>query len=409
MSLSNLISILFCIGIASSALGALYQPTSLGYLAASPGVLLIAFTLLFLPLCRLSLIGRSTLLLLGWGLVVSFVSLVIYGYSPTYVSKMGALFVLSSIWLAPLIWGERINLHHLRLGLLGALIICFIGLLAIDFFPLNQFRDIFFGENFRIVEHRRVRGFMQETSHFAHIIGHAFFLLYLISRSGRPVLYHDLLVCLMLLAVLLGLIASRGSAMSVLMALLIATLNRRSAFYLLMITPFIYWAGGEVAKSIIYDIDNFTSTATRSTLLLTSLDAFFHNPLGYGYYGFYGALQQFGRIAIEFVSGQTSFVTTELLDIVEELNNVSTKTTVFDFGLVFGLPFFALIWQIVTRINLADVRARAALVYFFLSALTTNGHQSIFFFLGLTVLMRLYPSEMLYAVRRQNVAKLKNG
>ena len=391
MSISNLISALFCTGIAFSALGALYQPTSLGYLAASPGVLLIASTLLFLPFCRMGVQGRRTLLLLAWGFVVSFLSLLIYGYTPTYVTKTISLFVLSSIWLTPLLWVERINLRHLRLGLVGALVICFVGLLTIDIYPLNQFRDIFFGENYRIVEHGRVRGFMQETSHFAHIIGHSFFLLYLISRSSKPIQHRDFLISLMLLAVMLVLIGSRGSAASMLIALFIATLNRRSAFYFLLLSPFIYWAGGGVANSIIYDIDNFTSTATRSTLLLTSLDAFIHNPLGYGYYGFYGAIQQFGRSAIEFVRGQTSFVTTELLDIVEGLNNVSVKTTLFDFGLVFGLPFFALIWRFVQLINVVDIRARVALVYFFLSAFATSGHQSLFFFLGLAVLLRCYP------------------
>ena len=392
--MANLISVLFSMGVALSAFGALYQPIFLGYLAASPGILILGSTLIFLPLCKTRKQCRRVLLLLAWGGIGSLISLIIYGFSEKYFAKMMPLFVLNLVWISPLLWGNKIKLQHLRRGLFGGLAICLLGFLATDLIHFDFVLKLAFTEGYQTVEDGRARGFMQETSHFAHYIGHALILLYLMSSVQKPAKNRDVVVFLVLLSVFLGIIASRGSAISALVALLLATINRRNIYYLLLISPVIYLLGANVLYSITYDINNFTSTATRSTLWLASINALIHNPLGYGYYGFYGAVQEFGREAIRIVGGQTTFITTELIDIVEGLNNVSTKSTLFDFGLIFGLSFYIMIWWIVKHINISDVRARAALAYFFLSTLTTSGHQSLFFFLGLSVLLRLYPRKL---------------
>ena len=146
------------------------------------------------------------------------------------------------------------------------------------------------------------------------------------------------------------------------------------------------------AATITSDVENFTSTASRLTLMLASVQAFIANPFGYGYYGFYGAIQKFGTLAIAQVTEHTLLIVTELIDIVEELNNVSTKTTLFDFILVFGAPFIYFLVRLLRRMRLSDTRVRAALVYLFLSAMGTTGHQAILFFLGLALLVKLYPS-----------------
>jgi hypothetical protein len=82
---------------------------------------------------------------------------------------------------------------------------------------------------------------------------------------------------------------------------------------------------------------------------------------------------------------------TELQTIVGELTSVSFKSTLVDFGVVYGLPFWFFLAYVLRRIDLSDLRVRCALVYFALSGASTAGHESIAFFLGLAVLLRFYP------------------
>jgi hypothetical protein len=366
----------------------------MGYFAASPGILAISLSLIFLPLFRVHKLSRYALTLLAWGGGASMLSMALYGFSLFYITKAVSLFVLNLVWLSPLLWGHRINLTYLQRGLLAGLLICFLALLTSDIMALTPVRELAFSAAYQTVEDHRARGFMQEASYYAHFIGHSFVLLYLIASAGKPIRGRTLVINLIVLLVFIWIISSRGSAISLLVTLLIVVLNRFKIYYFLLIGLLIYFLGNQILDSFLYDIDNFTSMATRSSLWLTSINAFIHNPFGYGYYGFYGAIQEFGKMAVETVGQRTSFITTELEGIVEDLINVSTKSTLADFALVFGLPFFIVILRIVKSINTSDIRARAALVYFLISSLSTSGHQSLFFFLGLAILVRLYPRKL---------------
>ena len=82
----------------------------------------------------------------------------------------------------------------------------------------------------------------------------------------------------------------------------------------------------------------------------------------------------------------------EMEQIVEELTNVSTKTIPLDFSMVYGWLFIVLMVQIVRFIDMSDPRARASTVFLMISSMSTSGHSSITFFLGLVVLLRQYPS-----------------
>lgn len=394
--LNNIVSLLFCVGISLSAFGAVYIPNSLGYLAASPGVLFIAVTLFFVPFYFSAPQNKNIFILLGWGCVVSLLGFAIYDYEYIYLKKSFSLLVLNAIWLAPLIWRDCLKLHYLQAGIVVALLISLVGILVIDFYSIDAVKELVFSPDFNSSSGGRIRGFMQEPSHLGHIIASTFLLQYLISTADKPVDHRSFVVYLILLSVILYLVGSRGSSISVLIAFVTSLLRRRSWIWLLFFAPLIYVCSVEIVESIGYDIENYTSTATRFTLILASLNALLHNPFGYGYYGFYGCVQEYGRIAIVLVNKYTDFDVTELHDIVENLHNLSTKSTIFDFGLVFGIPFYYFIWRLIKRIDTSDFRVRASLVYFFLSTLSTSGHQSIFFFLGLAVLVRLYPYSPLY-------------
>ena len=127
-------------------------------------------------------------------------------------------------------------------------------------------------------------------------------------------------------------------------------------------------------------------------MALTGLASTLLNPLGYGYYGFYGAVQRFGLWSMGWLSDRLPLNFSEMTSIIEELSNVSTKSTLLDFSVVLGWGFLVLLWRAGTLINLKDPRARVAFVYMLITSLSTSGNLSILFFLGLIIVIRLYPS-----------------
>jgi hypothetical protein len=156
----------------------------------------------------------------------------------------------------------------------------------------------------------------------------------------------------------------------------------------------LWWIGSSQYQSISFDIDNFTSVSTRGSLLLISLVGLLLNPFGYGYYGFYGVMHDVGGFLLQWLSANldlSNLNLSEVSSIIESLINLSTKSTLLDFTLIFGVPFIALLVMIIRRIDLSDVRAKFALFYLLFTALSTSGHESIIFFLGLAVLIMIFP------------------
>jgi hypothetical protein len=399
MTISWLVSMFFCTGVALSAFGATYWPPQLGYLAASPGVLLIAmaFTLL-LPLApwrRRNSPANRAWHLLGWGVVMSCISLAIFGWSAIYATKSISLLILSAVWLTPLLSIGHLRIRHLRRALWAALLISAVGYVTSDVLrgaipPFLQ--STIFGAGYSEYLDPRPRGFMQETSHFATLLGRDLVVLFLIREAPRPYSPRRLALFLMALAALLAAVGSKGAAVSIVIAVLSVSLTRRQLPYLVAFIPLVAWVGMLQINALTVDIENFTSASTRLTLTFAALAALLANPFGYGYYGFYGAIQVFGGWAMTWLGDRLPLIMTEVADIVQRLNNVSAKSTLMDFGLLFGVPFLVLMYRLVRDIRTSDPRARAALVYLFLSALSTSGHESISLFLGLAVLLRLFPS-----------------
>lgn len=400
MAVSRLISIIFAIAIAMTAFGAVYRPVALGFLAASPGVLLIACCLPLLMLMKLmerrplSSTSVNAWRLLGYGVIASVISFFVFGWSERYLAKSGALIVLSAVWLSPLLCFDYLRARHLRIGLIIALVICAIGFLLGDLLPGRMpsvSRWVFFGSEYQEYTDARARGFMQEASHFATIVGRYALLLYLLREASLT--YSARRQTLFMAGLMAGMlvIGSKGAAISVLVAVLSISLTRRQLPYFVIFAPALWWVGASQFQTLAYDIENFTSGSTRLTLLLASVSGLIHNPLGYGYYGFYGAIQEFGGWAITWLGDRLPLIFTEVVSIVEELKNVSTKSTPLDFTLIYGVFFVWMMYAILRRIELRDPRARAACVFLLLSSLTSSGHESISFFLGFAVLLHTFP------------------
>ncbi|MGY2487097.1 hypothetical protein [Cupriavidus sp. CP313] len=400
MVISWLLSIAFSTAIACMAFGAVYRPEALGYLAASPGTLLISCCLPLVLLVRLvegrahSATSLNAWWLVAYGILASVLSALFIGLSPLFAAKSLTLLVLSAVWLSPLLFFDHLRVRHLRMGLIAALVICAIGYVFHDLFPGSlpgAIRELAFAPGYLETGDLRTRGFMQENSHFATLVGRYAMMVYLLSEMSRRYSAKRQAVFMLLMMVLLGVVGSKGAAISILAAFLFVSLTRRLIPYLIIFAPVVIAVGLQQAEAVAHDLSNFTSGSTRMTLWLAGLAGQVVDPLGYGYYGFYWAVQNHGGWAMNWLGAQLPLNFSEVAEIVESLSNVSTKSTLFDFMLVYGVFFLWMMVALCRRLNLADPRARAAILYFVLTSLASAGHESISFFLGFTVLLIAFP------------------
>lgn len=396
---AQLLSMAYATGLALLAFSAVYQPQALGPLAASPGMLLIALCTLMLPLTHVRRSRLATFLrvrqLLWLGLATSVLSLGLFGWSALYAAKFVSLAVITLVWLSPLLMLDVLRVAHIRRAAATGIAICLVGYLVSDLFPsaLPGFlRQLLFNEIFSDYGDGRARGFTEEPSHFSTLMARLMFIYYVIWEARRPYSGPRLIAVLCGMALALVALGSRGAVAGIVIAILSVSAGRKQLGYLVLLLPLAAWIAASQLDTIIVDVEQFTSTSTRLGMSLTGLAASLLNPLGYGYYGFYGAVQHFGIWSMEWLSARLPLIFTEMADIVEELNNVSTKSTVLDFTMIFGWPFLLLLRRIVKLIDIKDPRARATLVYLAITAFSTSSNLSVIFFLGLVALMKSFPS-----------------
>lgn len=393
---------LFSAGIALLPFGAVYWPESLETLAASPGLLLILAAVLLAPLSRPRRMPIFRQLKLKSLLLVpvagSVVSMAVFGLSPLFASKFLSLGLLSLIWLSPLLLADYLHIRHLRLAVLLGIGICLAGYVISDLFqalPASA-RDLLFGVAYHETTDARPRGFSEEASQFSATLSRLIIIYFLIQESRKRYSSVRLIGFLCALALLLVALGSKGAVFGIVIAVLSFTLRRRQLPYLLLALPGAWCLASTQFDAISVDIEQFTSTATRLTLLLTGVASTLANPLGWGYYGFYGAIQLFGGWSLVWIGDRLpALLTLEVRDIIEELNNVSTKSTALDFMMICGWLFIWLMAKIVKAIRFDDPRVRVCCVYVIISSLSTSGHQSVLAFLTFVIMLRLYPRTIL--------------
>lgn len=394
----NSISMLFATGVALLPLGAMYWSESLGTLTASPGLLLILAAVLLAPLSPLRRMPIFRQLKLKRLLLIpvagSVVAVAVFGFNPLFAAKFFSVGLLSLLWLSPLLLADYLNIRHLRLAALVGIGICLLGYVFSDLLQAlpPPVRDLLFGMAFQENMGARPRGFSEEASQFSATFSRLLILYFLIRESSRRYNATRLIGFLCALALLLVGLGSKGAVVGISIALLSFTVGRRQLSYLVLALPMVWWLASTQIEAISVDIEQFSSTATRMTLLLTGSVATLANPLGWGYYGFYGAIQSFGRWSLGWIGERFPVLLFfEARDIIEELNNVSTKSTPFDFMMTFGWMFIWLMVKIIRSVRFDDPRVRACAVYALISSLSTSGHLSISAFLIFAVMLRLYP------------------
>lgn len=392
------ISLLFSTGIALLPFGAVYWPETLGTLAASPGLLLIMAAVLLAPLSaprRMPIFQQLKLRrLLLIPVAGSVVSIAVFGFNALYAAKFFSVGILSLLWLSPLLLADYLNIRHLRLAAITGIGVCLFGYVLSDLLHAlpTSVHNLFFGTAFQETNEARPRGLSEEASQFSATFSRLLILYFLIWESKRRYNTARLIIFLLSLALLLVMLGSKGAVVGISIALLSFTMGRRQLPYLVLAVPVAWWLANTQLEAISVDIEQFSSTATRMTLLLTGIFATIANPLGWGYYGFYGAIQNFGGWSLAWIGDRfPALLLFEARDIIEELNNVSTKSTPLDFMTTFGWMFIWLMVKIIQAVRFDDPRVRACSVYVLISSVWTSGHLSISAFLIFAVLLRLYP------------------
>jgi len=392
---NKLFSKFFGIALAIIPFGAIYWPEFLGSLASSPAVPL----LLILGLIRIfthpakDYMARLAKILIIWGLANSVFSLLIFGWSFLYFSKLGSHFLLAIAWLSPFLCIERVSERHLKRGVYFGVLVLAIGYffsdIWVDFLNTN-IRGFLFYNEYGELDDGRARGFNSESSHFAANVGRYFFIAFLMIEHKKEYSRNRLISFLCFLAICLILTSSKGAAISIGLVIIMVLISGKAIGFSLLLLPLLYYIAETQLDNIIFDIENFTSTSTRVSMYFASIWSLLINPFGYGYYGFYGVMSMFGSKTLELMFGMPLLMG-EFNFIVNELKNVSFKSTFLDFAVIFGVPFFYFIYKITCRIKVSDMRARAGLIYFFLSSLSVEGYNSITFSLGIAVLFLNYP------------------
>lgn len=391
-------SAVYSCGIALLAFGAFNRPKALGVLGASPGLLLMTACLVALPFTRIrqthlahSLHVRRLLLI---GVLGSVLSVGLFGWVPLYASKFLTLFLLAAVWMSPMLLLDVLRISHVLRGVAAALCISLFAFVVSDLLPgavPEGMRQLIFGGGFDHYADSRARGFTDESSTFATLVARLLLIAYLIWEARRPYKGRRLILFLGGVALVLVVLGSKGAVIGIAVAILAVSAGRKQWRYLLLLLPMAWWIATTQLDAITIDIEEFSSTSTRVGMLATGLLAVLLNPLGYGYYGFYGAVNRFGNLSMDWLSERVPFIWVEMQEIVNEFVNVSTKSTLFDFAILFGWAFLWLLWKIGSQIELRDPRARAVFTYMLITSLSTSANASVLCFLCMVVLLRLYP------------------
>jgi hypothetical protein len=393
--MNTLVSKLFSLAVVLFPFGGIYEPKWLGYLSASPAIPIFAFLGIFSLLTttyRSHQLRRLTCFLYFWGLAVSILSLVIFGWSELSGVKTISYAVLCAAWFCPFLCLIKVSLRDLRVALTIGLFIYFIAYISSDLFPNFlpiSIRHFLFNGDYFNYEDMRPRGFHTEPSHFASSLGGFLFSLFLVLESQRSFSNKRFIKFLLICTLCMVATGSKGSSITMLVVICSLGISRQFFKYIALLLPVIYFIAISQYENILFDIENFTSVSTRFAMTITALLAFIYNLLGYGFYGFYDVMRQFGPMTSEYLSS-SNFNLQEFNWIIDNLQNVSFKSSLLDFLVMFGITFLIFIYLVARKINFRDPRAKAGFIYYTLSAFSVEGHNSILIFMGITILFLYY-------------------
>lgn len=254
-------------------------------------------------------------------------------------------------------------------------LIIFIVLLSIFF---RDFVDNFKLLNFEEIRNSKYRGFTTEGSAFGFLVTSSI-LLYGASKNLNIYLFLFLIMSVLLL------IQSKGALVCFFISYFISLMmfSKRNLVKVFVLSClmflFLFFVVGFVSNLFLSDIDEYTSLATRLTLITLGIKSIFFYPSGLGFSGYYPYFYNNGYDAISFVSESFPFA----LDFSEVKSyfvknvtqNVSTKSFLFDSIIVYGVPFVIIFFKFIIsglKFSIIDRASlyRTILILFLVLALT---------------------------------------
>ena len=321
------------------------QDTILGIYGAFGPSFIVPFFIIwyFLSAQR---INKTFLLACIYLAIVSFIYLIVLypQFAMSYVYKKGVTFSIIYFSLFSLFLFPLMKRKTIVLATAIALVIC---IFSVHFLTDNTLL------NFLPYDQSRPRGYMQESSHFALMsgtlstLGFAFsrkryqqFMFFLVglflcyvSHSKAGILFYTGAYAVYF-AIQLGSLPSRAVKFTLFLGLLAALF---AAFYVLY--PIIH-AGFSA------DIEKFTSTATRSSSLVSVFLILSTHPFGVGFFSYSDLLVQVIPSATEFMMRYFPLLNYEEFYgyfLWSEQAHISTKSFFFDFLVFAGIPFVVIL------------------------------------------------------------------
>lgn len=254
-------------------------------------------------------------------------------------------------------------------------------LLSILSLIINVINPVFISES-SFIHHNsiesidRFRGFTPEASTFG-------FQIVICALLGGVAIKRLNVFFLIVAFVLAVLSTSKGAAITLLISLFIVSLSYQSRIKALLLASifsvtsyfiFIYF----IFPNIYIDVQKFTSIATRSTMIFTSISSLLHYPFGVGFCGYLPVVYEQGPDAIKFISAmmpvKLNYSEVSQYFFVGNFESVGTKSFVFDmviyFGLMFIIPFLLLTWKVYKTFIKFNEYLYAILFVFFVFSLT---------------------------------------
>lgn len=345
------------------------QLTALGFLGASvafiPLLVAVLLALLFFLTMRRS-VSVWLVPIAVWMILVSLYGLGVFDdrfAGETILSKGVRLFVLFGLFIAPIF----LPLNHpwVKTGFFLGFFVALLGIIWGDVLAY----DTWFHANPNI--NMRPRGFALESSHLSMVV--LALGTVIVSLARQPMVKLGLGTLTISVLVYSG---SKGGLAVLLAACVVLALFysiktivygrlAKTFIYALLFLPIITLgfvkSSQGLAQTLLAEAQSFTSSATRVTLVTSSLSVATQHPLGVGFTGYLPALvgtipgsvkriQQLSPLPLNFdeVRGYTTARTDQ---------NISTKSFFFDGLIYFGFPFALvyfytsswLLWKLLLR------------------------------------------------------------
>ncbi|NBA98229.1 hypothetical protein [Pseudomonas sp. R5(2019)] len=315
------------------------QATPLGYAGASLAIIPILILLVLKTVT--GQISKSFILYLGYSILLSSLFAFVYQDLPveTLIDRGSRAFILYSLYFFAFIYFKHTKVDISKASIALVSIIgssLLLTLVAPDY--LNSISPLHYSDT----SNYRPRGYSIEASTFGYIVISSILLLCWLKNINTYIGLGLSLGCALL-------VNSKGAMIGLLLAWFVYLMlsgNKNlisKVIGLIFVTIAAFIAVPLLAAIFQSDFDEYTSTATRSTMAILSVMSIFHSPLGHGFTGYLPYINYNGQDSI-YISKIISPIPLNYSEVSNYFTagaykSVGAKSFVFDSIIIFGMPF----------------------------------------------------------------------